>query len=312
MDVLSAKGGGTSGNMMSRRDFMVGAATMAVGKPGVIPAEDEISAWQRDTELVSATTYSQYMADGDTRGLVALERLEAAAEKVLREAREAAVHDVPAVWSVYNMGYVVKTRESLFAIDLVHRRDAEFAPMLDFALVTHNHRDHWRSGFYRAMDGAGKTVVSNFLDNFGVRNWRRDGGYTRARKVFKFKDVEVRTSLVDHNDYLVDFTTAFEVKVGEWTLFHTGDAGLGTEHKLETAWGRPDLWLFFPGCGIDVKKAVGKVAAKRVVFGHLWELGHRHGHKGRLDEPLIRPRLVQAREAGCNDVSLAFWGDRIA
>ena len=298
MDVLSTNGGGTSGNMMSRRDFMVGAATMAVGKPGVIPAEDEISAWQRDTELVSAATYTQYMADGDTRGFVALERLEAAAEKVMREAREAAVHDVPAVWSVYNMGYVVKTRES--------------APMLDFALVTHNHRDHWRSGFYRAMDGAGKTVVSNFLDNFGVRNWRRDGGYTRARKVFKFKDVEVRTSLVDHNDYLVDFTTAFEVKVGEWTLFHTGDAGLGTEHKLETAWGWPDLWLFFPGCGIDVKKAVGKVAAKRVVFGHLWELGHRHGHKGRLDEPLIRPRLVQAREAGCKDVSLAFWGDRIA
>ena len=192
MNALSTNGGVVRGGMMSRRDFMVGAATMAVGKPGVIPAEDEISAWQRDTELVSAATYTQYMADGDTRGLVALERLEAAAEKVMREAREAAVHDVPAVWSVYNMGYVVKTRESLFAIDLVHRRDSEFAPMLDFALVTHNHRDHWRSGFYRAMDGAGKTVVSNFLDNFGVRNWRRDGGYTRAVKTFKIKDVEIQ------------------------------------------------------------------------------------------------------------------------
>ena len=311
MNALSTNGGVVRGDMMSRRDFMVGAATMAVGKPRILAEEDDISVWQRDTELVSAATYTQYMADGDTRGFVALERLEAAAEKVLHEAREIAVQDVPAVWSVYNMGYVVKTRESLFAIDLVHRRDAEFAPMLDFALVTHNHRDHWRSGFYRAMDGAGKTVVSNFLDNFGVRNWRRDGGYTRAKKVFKFKDVEVRTSLIDHNDYLVDFTTAFEIKVGDWTLFHTGDSGFGTEHKLETAWGRPDLWLFFPGCGIDVEKAVGKVCAKKIVFGHLWELGHKNGHKGRLDEPLIRPRLVRAREAGCKDVSLAFWGDRI-
>ncbi len=311
MDILSTKGCGANGGMMSRRDFMVGAATMAAAKPGIVAEGDEISVWQRDTEIVSAPTYAQYLADGDTRGFAALERLEAAAEKVLREARETSVHDVPAVWSVYNMGYVVKTRESLFAIDLVHRRDAEFAPMLDFALVTHNHRDHWRSVFYRAMDGAGKTVVSNFLDNFGVRNWRRDGGYTRAKKVFKFKDVEVRTSLIDHNDYLVDFTTAFEIKVGDWKLFHTGDSGFGTEHKLETAWGRPDLWLFFPGCGIDVEKAVGKVCAKKIVFGHLWELGHRHGHEGRLDEPLIRPCLVRAREAGCKDVSLAFWGDRI-
>ena len=142
MNALSTNGGVVRGGMMSRRDFMVGAATVAAGKPGILAEEDKVSVWQRDTELVSAATYTQYMADGDTRGFVALERLEAAAEKVLREAREAAVHDVPAVWSVYNMGYVVKTRESLFAIDLVHRRDAEFAPMLDFALVTHNHRDH--------------------------------------------------------------------------------------------------------------------------------------------------------------------------
>ena len=190
---------------------------------------------------------------------------------MMREVKDTVVAgDEPAVWSVYNMGYVVKTKESLFSIDLVHRRAPELAKMLDFALITHNHDDHWRQEFYRVLDGAGKTVISNFLDNYGVKNWRRDGGFTRAKKVFKLKDVEIRTSLIDHNDYLVDFTTAFEMKIGEFRLYHTGDSGRGTEHKLETVWGRPDLWLFFPGCGINVAKAVEKVNAKRIVFGHLW------------------------------------------
>ena len=82
--------------------------------------------------------------------------------------------------------------------------------------------------------------------------------------------------------------------------------------SLGAVWGRPDLWLFFPGCGVDTRKAVAQVKAKRIVFGHMWELGHRPGHVGsRLDARLIRPRLAWAKEAGCEDVSVGFWGDRI-
>ena len=298
-----------------RREFLKGAACASVvaAVPCVADAEeDEIATWQAETERIAPETYKRYLHDGKTCGLFALEKLEAAAEKVLREAKDTVVDDVPAVWNVYNMGFIVKTRESIFSIDLVHRRDSEFAPMLDFALITHNHADHWRQGFYKAMNGAGKTVVSNFLDNYGVADWRRNGGFTRARKEFRFKDVQVRTSLIDHNDYLIDFTTAFEIRVGDWTLYHTGDSGRGTEAKLETTWGEPDLWLFFPGCGIDTAKALERVKAKRVVFGHLWELGHKPGHRGRLDEPLIRPRLAIAKDAGYTDVQLALWGDRVS
>ena len=116
---------------------------------------DEIAMWQKETERVTPEIYKQYLTDGNTRGFLALEKLEAAAEKVLREARDTVVDGVPAVWSVYNMGFIVKTRESLFSIDLVHRRDSEFVPMLDFALITHNHADHWRQDFYKAMNGSG-------------------------------------------------------------------------------------------------------------------------------------------------------------
>ena len=301
---------------MNRREFIgsLGAAAMMSfimankNTQGEEISEDAIAVWDRETELVAPEEYMAYLIDGNTRGLVSLEKLEAAFEKVMRDVKETVVTgDTPAVWSVYNMGYIVKTRESLFSIDLFHRRAVEFAPLLDFALITHSHSDHWRQDLYDAMDGAGKTVISNFLENSGAK----ESGLVHGVKTFKLRDVEIRTTLIDHNPRLIDFTTAFEIKIGDFILYHTGDSGRGTEPKLVTVWGRPDLWLFFPGCGIDTRKAVETVNPKRVVFGHLWELAHQRGHvSSRLDEPLIRPRLVWAREGGCQDVSLAFWGDK--
>ena len=315
--------GGSVASALGRREFAQGAlcAAAAVAAPrlwadGAGVKGDDLDLWQKETDLVKADVYGKYMQDGDVRGLKSLERLEMSFEKVFKEAAETVVGDVPAVWSVYNMGYIVKTREALFSIDLVHRRAAEFAPRLDFALITHNHSDHWRQGFYRTMDASGKTVISNFLDNYGAADWRKggadwkaNGGYIRGVKEFKIKDVEIRTSLVDHNDYLIDFTTAFEIRVGNWILYHTGDCGKGSEGKLGTVWGRPDLWLFFPGCGIDVAKALNKVSPKRVVFGHLWELGH---SVGRLTTPMVRRAFEKAKGTGVPALSAALWGDRIS
>ena len=177
----------------SRRDFLLGGAAVAVGAvvppvatladaqqpvpPVSVPVrrseelESELIAkWDKATEAVANDVYEEYLLDGNTRGLKALEANALAFEKVMREAKATVVTgDVPAIWSVYNMGYIVKTRESLFAIDLNHRRGTEFAPMLDFALITHNHRDHWRKDFYDAMTeqgkiGAGGLTVSNAYD----------------------------------------------------------------------------------------------------------------------------------------------------
>jgi len=271
-----------------------------------ISNDDIIDIWQSRTERVTADAYRRYFTDGKTRRLAALAQLERAFDKVLREVRATEARDAPAVWSLYNMGVVVKTRESVFSIDVVHRRAArELAPLLDFALVTHNHADHFTRDFYDAMNGAGKTVVSNFLDNYGVHDWRREGGFRPGESAFSIRDVEIRTSLVDHNDYLVDFTTAFEIKAGGWSMYHSGDCGSAA--KLGTAWGRPDLWMFFPGCGVDVGKAVRRIRPRRLVFGHLWELAH---SKGRLDAPLVRAAVAAAESAGATPV-LGLWGDRI-
>lgn len=320
--------------MTGRRDFIAAAAAFATLPPFAVPANDTnrvlsasapirrseekqsrlITKWDEATEAVSPQVYRQYMLDGDTRGFKALETSELAFKKVMREVGETVVTgDVPAVWSVYNMGYIVKTRKSLFSIDLRHRRADEFVPLLDFALITHKHGDHWQRDFYRKMTGSGKIVASNFLvDNPGFNALKGDGA--KGVGTYRIGDVEIRTSLIDHGDapWAIDFTMAYEIKIGSFVLYHTGDSGRGTVPKLNTVWGRPDLWLFFPGCGINTPEAVAKVKAKRIVFGHLWELGHRQRHnRGRFDERLIRPRLAEAKKAGCDDVSVAFWGDRI-
>ena len=191
----------------TRREFLLGgaaaAATSAVfprscgsaplpadAQPASVPVrrseelESELIAkWDKASEAVESDVYKQYLLDGDTRGFKALQANALAFEKVMREVKATAVTgDVPAIWSVYNMGYIVKTRESLFSIDLNHRRGTEFAPMLDFALITHNHGDHWRKDFYDAMTGQGKIVASNFLDNPRFNEMKGDSakGTTRA------------------------------------------------------------------------------------------------------------------------------------
>ena len=279
---------------------------LAFGR-GKARQDELIAAWDAATRLVTPDVYKAYCLDGDTRGFKALKALELAFDKVLREAKDTVVSgDVPAVWSVYNMGYIVKTRESLFSIDLNHRRGTAFAPLLDFALVTHNHGDHWRGDFYRAMDSAGKTVVSNFLANKGASVC----GLAPAENVFKINDVEIRTFRVDHakEAWGINYTTGFEMKVGRFRLLHTGDCSPSND-KLCVKWGRPDLWLLFPMSALDVADAVCRINPKRVVFGHLWELGHVVGH-GRAHKWHI-DRAMPMAKSQCEDVSVAFWGERI-
>ena len=302
----------------TRREMIGGAmAAAAVGViPGIARAEGDeenfLDAWQTETDKVKPAQYREYFRTGQNRdGLVSLDRLDRGFARVLREIPETKVGDVPAVWLVYNMGVVVKTRESLFSIDLVHRRATELAPQLDFALISHNHDDHYSQDFYRAMNGAGKTVVNNFIDNYGAADWRKggmywkDGGYIRGVKVFHLKDVEIRTSLTDHNQYLVDYTTAFEIRVGGWRMLHSGDCS--NVGKLNPVWGRPDLWIQMPGCGCDNVAGEKKLRPKLTAFCHVNEMGH---GPGRVTADFLRPRLAKVRAAG-GTVIIPRWGDRI-
>lgn len=269
---------------MTRKEFvqMAGAAALlptasawAADASGPSHAAADYARLQREIDEVTPQDYKTYMAGGEEPAVKpALARLDRVFDKVLADVRETVVTDRPAVWFVYNMGLVVKTPQTVFTVDLVHRHAQRIVPLLDFALITHNHGDHFTEAFYQTMNGAGKTVVSNFKDNYGARPWGERGGYTRATKEFRFGDVEVRTTLTDHNPYLVDFTTAFEIRVGRYTLYHTGDCCAAT--KLNPT-RRPDLWLVHPYCGLKVADGVRKFRPVRTAMLHLNEFGHARG-----------------------------------
>lgn len=315
-----------SGKMFSRKDFLKGAFCLAAlpaaeCAAGFAPSaplrrseerqNELVAKWDEATKAVAPEDYFAYFRDGDTREFKALKALELAFDKVLREARETVVEgDAPAVWSVYNMGYIVKTRESLFSIDLKHRRAHSLVQLLDFALVTHKHGDHYDGNFCKAMDKAGKPLVSSFAENAAFDEIKAKAVAGGKPDVFKIRDVEIRTFRVDHAkaDWGIDFTTAFEVKIGKFRLLHTGDCGVAND-KLRVEWGHPDLWLLFPMSSLDIADAVRRIGPKRVAFGHLWELGHAVG-KGRAHKWHIDRAMPKAK-ARCEDVSVAFWGDRI-
>ena len=276
----------------------------------------DTASFQRDVDALLPGDYDAFRAAGPDMPAKAraaafaahpaLRRYDEAFDRVFGEVARTRVVRRPAVWLLYNMGVVVKTPQTVFAIDLVHRRAARFAPVLDFALVTHNHADHADVPLLDAMDAAGKTVVSDFRDNYAAVRAGRTGGYTRRRKVFRLGDAVVRTGRSDHNRYLVDFTTTFEISVGDWTLYHTGDSS-----NLDRLSPRrpPDLWIVHPRCGLDVAAAAAKFRPALTAIAHLCELGHaRDRWRWTLADGRAAARLVRA--AGSRAV-VPVWGQRV-
>ena len=303
---------------MTRGEFLKSAGSAAVlaavgdsfGDETARAAKPGYAALQAEIDEVTPQDFKSYLdGEWDWFGLTrkaALQRLDEAFDKVLAEMKSTVVTDKPAIWLVYNMGVVVKTKETCFSIDLKHRRAPEIAPLLDFALITHNHGDHYTEEFYKAMNGAGKTVISNFKDNYGTKDWKKNGGYTRAAKTFRMKDVEIHTSLADHNGYLVDFTTVFEVRVGKYVILHTGDCSNIAKVNPRK---RPDLWIVHPRCGMKVEEGVRRMSPELTVLAHLNELGHARGRwrwtwSDGLDE------RKKAEEAGGKAI-VPVWGERI-
>ena len=306
-----------SSDLINRRGFLKASASFAAltSVSGCFtlssePTWADIDRLQLENDLVTREDYLNYLKDGDTRSLAALKRLDRVVDKVLKEVTSTIVTDPnkPAIWYIYNMGIIVKTVTKTFSIDLVHRRASEFAPILDFALITHNHSDHWQRPFYTAMNNKyRKTVVSNFLDNYGVKNWRENGGFTRAAKTFTFGDVTVKTGLCDHNAYLADFTTFFEIHIGEFTLCHSGDCGNPAKLKFTK---KPDLWMVHPYCGMDVVKAsTGLIHPKKVLIGHIEELTHSKSQwRWSYGSGM---KVKENFEAAGIGAEFSLWGDRV-
>ncbi len=253
-----------------------------------------------------------------------LRRYDDAFRSAVREMRSAEVGHKPAIWFIYNMGVIVKTRDSLFSIDLCHRLAPVIADELDFAIVTHNHLDHYTREFYRAMDNRHKTVFQNFECNYGAALHIVDGklagtqgGYTYGEADYRVGGVEIRTFVTDHNPILRKFTMPVEVRMGDFTILHSGDThNVQDLHPART----PDFWIHHAWCwggcfereewaASETVRGIRAFHPRCTVVAHFQELTHSPAGRRNFKEAF--DRKTAAEEAGTPAV-VPFWGDRIA
>lgn len=282
---------------------------------------EEIDARRKAMEILEAAnmycTPEEY-ADFYTRGVTLspaevseavrrqpiLHFYETAFEKVKREIRDLPIAPGTAVmWLVYNMGYVVKTETTCFAMDLHHRRSEELVPWLDFLLITHDHSDHYTPRLLDAFARSGKPVISNFYPQKIT---------STEPRTMTVGTATIRTCTTDHNRRLTNFVQPCEIELdtaaGKLTVFTGGDSCAPSQFVIHNS--DIDVFVVHPRVGLDVAEAQRIVNPKLTLISHLLEMGHRFdqwrwGYEVGLDE-LERSRI---NGRAC---AMPLWGDRIA
>ena len=230
---------------------------------------------QKYADTFTHTLFNEYL--GTTAGTEKEQALEGwglmqfynmALEKLLQEIPATKVKKGQVVmWQLYNMGYVVKTDKQCFGIDLYHKHAEKLAPMIDFMLITHNHGDHYSKALVEELERDGKAVYSNFRDN---------GHKVKTGDDFTVGNISIKVTTVDHNATLKNFVNTYEVncydaKGRDYVIFFTGDA-----HNYEQLNPTCKVNLFVPhlAVGLNMPKAVEKIAQTEVLMSHILELGH--------------------------------------
>ncbi len=224
-----------------------------------------------------------------------------ALEKLLKEIPATEVKDDEIiVWQLYNMGYVVKTSEQCFGVDIHHKHAQRIAPLIDFLCITHNHSDHQRKSLTAEMARLGKPVYSNFLDN----GYKLKGG-----ERFSIGNIEIENWLADHNAATPKFVTCYQIsclaKDGKpFTFFFTGDS---YSHEQMNPTRPIDVFVPHLAVGLNMPKAIEKLNPQTVLMSHILELAH-HINKWRWSYAYgINQCELQKRER----VYLPVWGEKI-
>ena len=230
---------------------------------------------QKYADTFTHTLFNEYL--GTTAGTEKEQALEGwglmqfynmALDKLLQEIPATKVKKGQVVmWQLYNMGYVVKTDKQCFGIDLYHKHAEKLAPMIDFMLITHNHGDHYSKALVEKLERDGKAVYSNFRDN---------GHKVKTGDDFTVGNISIKVTTVDHNATLKNFVNTYEVncydaKGKDYVIFFTGDA-----HNYEqlNPTGKVNLFVPHLAVGLNMAKAVEKIAPTEVLMSHILELGH--------------------------------------
>ena len=220
--------------------------------------------------------WSAYRKENDPDKIAELEStgtlyyLRQSFEKVRKEIRTTKVKEgTVAVWLLYNMGYIVKTPTTIFAIDLHSKYTDRLLDMVDFGMITHAHGDHNNAAFTQGLAKRNKPILAAF-DIKDVDEVRVKHG-----EVYTMGDVTIRVTVGDHNKKLLNFVAAYEIDCGANTghtvIYHTGDScnyeQLNPQQKV-------DIFIPHIRVGLNVQKAIDKFQPRHIFMSHIQELGH--------------------------------------
>ena len=223
------------------------------------------------------TEWKAYLKETDAKRVAELEKsgtlyfLNKAFDKVKKEVRTTKVKEgTVAVWLLYNMGYIVKTPTTIFAIDLYSKHADELLDMVDFVMITHAHGDHKTKNVVEGMTKRNKPILAAF-DIEGANVMKIEDG-----KTYDMGDVKVRTTIGDHNKRLLIYVTSYEIDCGANTnntvIFHTGDSN---NYKQLNPQKQVDIFIPHMSVGLKIQKAIDKFQPHHVFLSHLQELGHK-------------------------------------
>ncbi len=229
--------------------------------------------------------------------------------RVLDDMKSASVAEgTVAIWQIYNMGYIVKTPEGrTFGIDICHRRSPELVSYLDFALITHNHSDHYTKSFIDEMTKAGKPLYSNYLEN----EYKISG--TETFKPLSGSDISIIANIVDHGmanpaDFVVSYEIDCGAKSGNTVVFHIGDCGNVTQLNPTKA---VDVFIPHLAVNLDMSRAIKeKVKPAMVLMSHVLQMEYPISGSYRWSYTNGYNACVK-QDAETKFVFLPVWGERV-
>ena len=252
-------------------------------------------AWDDERETAAALE-EEYLA---------LSYVRTATRHAMQDIRKTRVKQGAVVWYLYNMGYVFKTPDACFGIDL-HFRDAEaLTEDLDFLLITHSHPDHYEKQLLDSMIAAEKPVITR---------WYSGSIIVKEPREFVFDTVRVKIDIGDHHYHIpvigCNNMLMFQIDCGEathpCTIYHGGD---GNRYKKMRPDKPVDLFIVHDQFPMDITNAIHYLQPRITIVSHLMELGH----STRLPFPLrlsFDDAFKELRAIDQDEAIILTWGER--
>lgn len=217
-------------------------------------------------------------------------------DSVLREVKTIRVTRGVVLWKCYNMGYIVKTKDACFGIDINQPGSTQLADVLDFLIVSHGHDDHYNLPLLEAMTRLGKPVYTPFY---------KKGTLIDTTRTFRTGEVQARFTMnMQAETPVIVSQIDCGPSANHFTIYHIGDARLLERLTPD----RPvNLLVLHIQNALDVFAAVKKIQPRLTVYDHVMELGHAVGaYRWSYDYTYNK-----IKDHAANNSWVLTWGERL-